>query len=455
MATVGLSFGSATSGAGFDVTSTVTSILAIQKAVEDPWNAQLTALKAQDTALSTIGTDLSTLTTSLQSLTDFSGVLAQKTGASSNTNVLTLSSADSTASAGVHSVTVSSLAQTSSEFSDRVTDASTLFTGTLSLQVGSGTAQTVTLDSGGETLAQVAATINLAGTGVAASVVNDGSGQRLSLVSGTSGAAGQLTVTDNVTNASSGSALNVSSGVTGADATLTVDGLSVTSSSNTVSTAIPGVTFQLIGVSSDPIQVQVANDTSSVASTISSFVTAYNAVITDLNTQEGKDSSGNAEPLYGSPTLALLQNQLLGGILGGSASGNVNSITQFGITMNNDGTLTLDTSGLTSELNANFKDAVGFFQNTGSFGQSLSTTLNGLSSTATTGAIYLAQSENSSAEKTLNDNISTVEARLATQKTALTTELNTANQILQAIPSQLNEVNEMYSAVTGYNETQQ
>jgi flagellar hook-associated protein 2 len=40
---------------------------------------------------------------------------------------------------------------------------------------------------------------------------------------------------------------------------------------------------------------------------------------------------------------------------------------------------------------------------------------------------------------------------LAAQKTSLTDELNTANQILQSIPSQLSEVNEMYSAITGYN----
>jgi flagellar hook-associated protein 2 len=40
---------------------------------------------------------------------------------------------------------------------------------------------------------------------------------------------------------------------------------------------------------------------------------------------------------------------------------------------------------------------------------------------------------------------------LASEKTALTTELNAANQVLQSIPAQLNQVNEMYSAVTGYN----
>jgi flagellar hook-associated protein 2 len=60
-----------------------------------------------------------------------------------------------------------------------------------------------------------------------------------------------------------------------------------------------------------------------------------------VNTQEGKDSSGNAEPLYGSPTLALIQSQLSQALLGGTASGAIGSVTQLGISVNNDGTLTL------------------------------------------------------------------------------------------------------------------
>ncbi len=41
------------------------------------------------------------------------------------------------------------------------------------------------------------------------------------------------------------------------------------------------------------------------------------------------------------------------------------------------------------------------------------------------------------------------------QKVQLTNELNAANQILQSIPSQLNQVNELYSAITGFNERSQ
>ena len=54
------------------------------------------------------------------------------------------------------------------------------------------------------------------------------------------------------------------------------------------------------------------------------FYTAQNFEInTDINTQEGDDSSGNPEPLYGSSTLSLIQSQLQGALLGGSASGKV------------------------------------------------------------------------------------------------------------------------------------
>jgi len=59
MGTVGLSFGSPTSGAGFDVSSTVASIVSNLQNVETPWKSELTSLQAQDTAISSLGSLLS------------------------------------------------------------------------------------------------------------------------------------------------------------------------------------------------------------------------------------------------------------------------------------------------------------------------------------------------------------------------------------------------------------
>jgi flagellar hook-associated protein 2 len=454
MGTVGLSFGSATSGQGFDVATTVTQIQASEQAIETPWQTQLTALQAQDTVFSSLGTDLSTLTNSLQSLTDAEGVFAEMEGSSSNTDVLSLTSAGTGAVAGSHTITATQLAQTSSYVSTAITNASDTLAGSVTIQ---GTIFTV--DSTDNTLATLSAAINSADIGVTASVLTDSSGSRLSLVSGTSGAAGQLTVTASLADASSGnSSVTFQTGEIGQDANLTVDGVSITSPSNTVTNAIPGVTFQLLSASSTnpvPVQVQITNDATDIGTAMSSFVTAYNAVVTDINTQEGNDSSGNPEPLYGNPAIDQLQSSLSASLFTGAASGTISNITQLGLTVNDDGTLTLDADTFNSALNSDFSDVTGFLQNNGSFGQSMAATLNNLGTQAPDGAIYLAQQQNSTQETALNLDITNENATLATQKTTLTTELNTANQILQSIPSQLNEINEIYSATTGYNEDPQ
>jgi flagellar hook-associated protein 2 len=456
MGTVGLSFGSATSGQGFDVATTVTQIQASEQAIETPWQTQLTALQAQDTVFSSLGTDLSTLTSSLQGLTDAEGVFALMEGSSSNTDVLNLTSTGTGAVAGSHTITATQLAQTSSYVSTAITNASDTLSGSVTIQ---GTTFNVDSADSDTTLASLSAAINSADIGVTASVFTDSSGSRLSLVSGTSGAAGQLAVTASLSDASSGnSSITFQTGEIGQDAKLTVDGVSITSPSNTVTNAIPGVTFQLLSASSTnpvPVQVQITNDTTDIGTAMSSFVTAYNAVVTDINTQEGKDSSGNPEPLFGNPTINQLQSALSGSLFTGAASGTISNITQLGLTVNDDGTLTLDGSTFNSVLNSNFSDVTGFLQNTGSFGQSMASTLNNLGTQAPNGAIFLAQQQNSTQEAALNLDITNENATLATQKTTLTDELNTANQILQSIPSQLNEINEIYSATTGFNENPQ
>ncbi|WP_433969340.1 flagellar filament capping protein FliD [Tunturiibacter gelidiferens] len=452
MGTVGLSFGSATSGQGFDVASTVTQIQAASQAIETPWQNQLTALKAQDTVLSSLGTDLSTLSTSLQKLTDFEGVFAEKQGSSSNTDVLSLTSASSSATAGSHTIQVNQLAQTSSEVSSTISSASDTLTGTVTIQ---GHVFDTSI-AGSNTLTGLASAINSAAIGVTASVITDSSGSRLSIVSGTSGAAGQLSAitTNNLSDSTTGgSSISFSTGQVGQDASLIVDNVPITSSSNTVTDAIAGVTFQLLATSatSTPVQVQITDATTDIATAISSFVSAYNKVIGDINNQEQSGAGGTSSPLLGSPIIAQLQESITGSLFSGTKSGSISNITQLGIGINNDGTLTLNADTLTGVLNSNLSDVTGFLQNSGSFGQTFATALNNVGTQAPNGAVFLAQQQNSSQETALNADITNENAILATQKTQLTNELNAANQILQSIPSQLNEVNSVFDSLTGFN----
>jgi flagellar hook-associated protein 2 len=336
--TVGLSFGSPTSGAGFNVSSTVAEIVSNLQNVETPWKNQLTTLESQDTAISSLGTMFSNLSNDMSSLTDLQGILAQKEGSSSDTSVLELTSASSSAAAGTYSVVVKSLATTANGYLDPITDASDTLTGSITIQLGNGTtenivigaatnppaANTIYTGSGKDTLADVTSAINSANLGLTANVLADSSGSQLSLVSGTSGAAGKLTVVssltdpNNVTGTNTAGTLNYNLGVNAQDASLTIDGVPLTSASNTVANLIPGVTFQLLapspvesGTTLEPVQVVITNDNSGVESTVNQFVTDYNSLISAVNTQEGNTSSGTPEPLFGSPTLSLLQQQLL------------------------------------------------------------------------------------------------------------------------------------------------
>ena len=451
MGTVGISFGSPTSGQGFDVSSTVSQIVANLQAVETPWQTQLSSLQAQDTALTSIGNDLSTLSSALAALTAVQGVLSEKEGSSSDQSVLTLTGASSSAVAGSYTITVNSLAATSSYDSTATASGDALAIGSSFAING----KTLTIDSSNDTLSSLATAINDGQYGVTANVLNTSAGQVLSLVSQTSGAAGDINVANGLTDAS-GSAINFTQAQAGADASLTLDNFTITSPSNTVTDAIPGVTMQLLSAAPNTaVQVEITNNDTDVETAVTNFVSAYNTVMSDLNTQEGHDSSGNSEPLFGNPSVSGLQEQLQQALDFTQSSGVVTSLTQLGVSMNNDGTLSLNTSKLNSELNSNYQDVVNFFQAGNgftSFGDNLTSVMNALGNSAPNGEIFLGLQQYSTQESTLNTNISNENALISTQKSQLTTELNEANFTLEQIPTQLQAVNEIYSAITGFNQ---
>jgi flagellar hook-associated protein 2 len=369
--------------------------------------------------------------------------------------VLQLTGAASSAVAGSHTITVTSLAQTSSQYGDAVSASDTL-SGTLTLAVGSGAAQTITIDSSDNTLSSLAVAINSGNYGVTANVITTSGGEQLSLVSNTSGVAGGITVGGSLQDATTSATVGFTQGQAGQDAALTVDGVSLTSSSNTVTNAIQGVTIQLLSASpSTDVQVEITNNDSDVESALSTFVSAYNKVIGDLNTQEGKDSSGNPEPLFGNPAVATIQEQLQSALAFVQTGSGISSITQLGISTNSDGTLSLDSDTLQNALNSDYQDVVNFFQPSAtftSFGGNLSTVMNNLGNNATDGAVYLTLQQDAAEESSLNTSITNENTYISAQQTQLTTELNEANYTLEQIPSQLDQISEIYSAITGYNE---
>ncbi|HEY1471311.1 MAG TPA: flagellar cap protein FliD N-terminal domain-containing protein [Candidatus Acidoferrum sp.] len=182
-------------GQGIDVQQFVKFAVAGQQANITALQAQQSTLNSQTSELATISSDLLSLDNAAFALRDPLGALAAQVATSSNSAVVS-ATASSLASPGSHSITISSLATTSSYYSNQLQSNSTISAGTFQVQVGSSSPVTITVDSTNNTLSQLVTSINNQGIGVTASVIQDANGYRLALVSNSSGAPGDITVSN-------------------------------------------------------------------------------------------------------------------------------------------------------------------------------------------------------------------------------------------------------------------
>jgi flagellar hook-associated protein 2 len=440
------------SSSGINVQSAVQAAISAMSEPEQQWETEQQTLQTQTSALQSIENDVSTLESSLTTLNDPTGALMSMSASSSNSSIVTASAAAG-AVAGNHVVVVTNLATAGSWYSSSVASGdTTLSSGSFQLQVGSGSAVTIPIgtnvDGNGtntNTLNLLATYVNNQNLGVTASVVTDSSGARLAIVSNSTGAASNVTVSNWTGGDPSGSQTGISftQAVVGKDAALTVDGIPIDSASNTVTGAVTGLTFDLQGQSpGTQVNVSVAPDASQISQAINSFVTAYNTVVGDINTQYTVNSSNNEGPLAGDSTVAMLQDSVLSAATYSAGSGSVTSLADLGITENNDGTLSVDSSTLNNAIQNNFSAVQSFLQGSklNGFAATLNTQLNTFTN-ASNGAFTVDLQSISSENTDLQNQINDFQSYLQAQQTLLTNEYNQADILMQELPTQLEQIN--------------
>lgn len=426
------------SGTGLDVNATVDQLMTAERAPERLMQSQQSLLNIQTSLLNNLNGNLATLKNKINALKDASGAINAKSATSSQTGILT-ANADTTAAAGVHTVTVTSLATTATQYSNALATADTTFgAGSFSVQIGSGTPTIVTVDSSNNTLNRLVAYINGQASGVTASIMTDANGARLLLTSGTSGASGDITILGNTTG------LTMTEGVNGANSSLTVDGVPVSSSSNVVSTAIPGVTLNLVsGAPATPVVVTVGSDTAKVRQAVNDFVSAYNTVISAINTQFTYDqTSKSAGPLAGDSSLRVVQSNVLQdaaySITGNNGFVNLQSL---GVKMQNDGTLTVDDTALTDVLGNHFTEFQNFFQGLSpvGFAYNFSTDLMGLTDT-TNGPLNVDLKSIKNTQNMLMRSIQDFEDRMTARQKMLIDQYSQIDALLRTFPTTLAQI---------------
>jgi flagellar hook-associated protein 2 len=436
-------------GSGLDISAIVSSLTSAYGAAQtNELSAEQTSLNAQVSAFGTFSSALSTLQATLSSLetpstlAGYDATVADKTIASAST--------DSDAVPGQYSLEVQNLATAATLTSAPVASGATVIgTGTLSVAVG-GASTSISIDSSDDTLSGIATAINAApnNPGVTASVITTTAGARLVLTGTVTGTANAITVTQSGGDGGLASLVYPPSGTTGltqnqaaTDANYSINGYAATSASNVVSGAISGVTLDLLGASAadTPTTLTISADTSAASTSIGTFVTAVNGVLSAIQSLGGYNASTQtAGPLNGNATLESFQNQLeniLGQVKSGNTSG-VASLADLGITADA-GTGQLDTNSntLSNALSANLTAAGNLLGGSNGIATQLNTLINQYA-----GPGGLLSSINQGLQSSLSN--------VSQQQTALQAELATYSATLTA------QYNAMDAAVAALKETQ-
>jgi flagellar hook-associated protein 2 len=322
--------------------------------------------------------------------------------------------------------------------SGSISDTAGATSGSFSIQVGSGAATQITATSG-ESLSALASDINGRSLGVTANVVSDGDGSsHLSIVNTATGDGSGMTITNTSPQFTQATA--------GANASLTVDGIPISSASNTVTGAVSGLTIDLLGADAKTnVTLTATADSSTITAAINQFVTDYNTLIGQVNDEFTYNStSTTAPPLEGDSTVESLQNYLLGaGSYVASGNGGISTLGSLGISMNNDGTLSVDSTTLDNAVQNNTSAVQQFFEGTtlNGFSATLSNQLQGLTDSSD-GAFTVEISSLQSNYNDLQDNITNFQDNYLTPlKASLTAEYDAAEIALQELSTTTQEVN--------------
>ncbi|HCL54159.1 flagellar filament capping protein FliD [Pseudomonas fulva] len=320
-------------GSGLDISGIVKALASAEKAPKQTQiNNQTTTAT---TSLSAIGSVKSALETfraavaKLNTASSFSGLASS----SSDEAIAKIKLGDG-ASSGNYALEVTQLA-TASKISTQI------YEKTSTIVNDSGESQTLTINQGnathsvniaaGATLQQARDTINdqLQSKGITANIVTDASGSRLIFSSTKMGEGTELTLGGDASMAQ-----GVSTVATPQNAKYTLDGLALESASNTVTGAISGVDITLVKEGKSNLAVTSNSDT--LKTSVKSFVTAYNALMTTINTQTkvttGADGAATGSAaLTGDATMRSLVNSVRNEISHSVGATGLRTLSQLGI----------------------------------------------------------------------------------------------------------------------------
>jgi len=475
------SISSAGLGSGLDVASILNQLMAVEK-------RPLTLLQDQATSLNTRLSSVGKMQGYFAALRDKANALTGpslwgSTIATSADTAAVKVSTSTGAATGSYAVNVNRLAVSQTVTGSALaSSASTLNAGTLTIELGSygsgspavgftaksgSSPVVISIGAGDTSLASIRDKINAAGAGVTATLVTDASGTRLSLRSKDTGAENAFRVSaaetaDDGAAATGLSALAynatatsspMSRNTSAANADLSINGIAITSASNTLTNVVDGLTMTLLKATTGNVDVSVVDDTASVKTAVTDFVTAFNTLASFIHTQTAYNAdakSGGA--MQGDSATLSLQNQLRGVLNeGSSASSSWSRLSDIGLGLKTDGTLGTNDAKLTNAL-GNLPELKKLLATDGAssaesgfvrrFKRLADVALgsDGMFESRSAG-IRSSVSRNGKSQEAMQERLNKTEARLRAQYSALDTKMATLTNLSSYMSQQIAQMN--------------
>jgi flagellar hook-associated protein 2 len=319
--------------------------------------------------------------------------------------------------------------------------------------IDGSTTSSVTLKAG-DTLSDLVSKINALNVGVTASIFDDGSSlpDRLELTSNQTGAAGQFVVD------ASGLDFSLSPTAEGTDAVLAVGSSQgggsatlVSSPTNSFSDVVSGMTLQVQQASTLPVSVSVTNSSTNALASLQAFISDYNSLVTHITSFTSYDAATNTKSdLTDDPTTMELQQQTANLVSGQiSDSGSIQSLADLGVTINNDGTLSLDQSTFTDAYQSDPNGVQQFFTaaNTG-----FSAQFHALAQQfAAAGTGILSQQSTALGTEVTNNQqqLTAMQTSLNNESAALTAKFDNMEVAISQLQSELSVINAFSESING------
>lgn len=412
------------------------------------------ALRSQVDSLTTLSSNVSSLRSAADSLGNLSSI-STMAGMSSDSAV----SATTTSGAvsGHHEVVVTELAhaQVTATTSTAPDATTTVVASGGTLTIGG---KAVTL-AGDVTLQGLAGAINnTPDTGVTASAVRTGAASyKLVLTSTVTGEAGAFTITNTLTGGlgvtfgdadhdgvSGDSAAD--NAVVATDAAILLNNVAVTSASNTFEDVMPGVTLTVSRKDPDKtIAIDIAPDSSALARKVDAFISAYNNVIKFVDAQRASAANGDPGSLGRDPFLRQLRTAVRNELIGAHGSSAVTHLAEVGIEFTSTGTIQLNQAVFDDAVANHGDDVRALFAGPDGVFPAVTTLLESYSTSS--GLISGMKDRLTRQVAAMDDQITTMQSRLALQKAALQREFTEADAAMSRLKNQSGSLSNLGSGL--------